>query len=142
VKFESLRKCNLQDAASQLLGSHRQIAAMILSYLPRKRAAQLLSYMPTEVNSDLVNRIATMNGLNEEYVDIVDKMFTIKPKTNPGGVSAAAQLIKLMDPNIARITMDNVEKGNPNLHQAICEAENLENISVNLNGSAYDLPDN
>lgn len=61
--LDAIRSARANTLADLLTEEQPQVAAVILSQLPRNQAARVLSSMPPEVQSDLVGRVAAMTEI-------------------------------------------------------------------------------
>jgi flagellar motor switch protein FliG len=96
---------------------HPQIIAIVLAYLDSDQAAEVLTHLPANMRSDIVVRIATLDGVQpsalNELDDIMEKQFAGKgsSKTSAmGGAKAAANIINLLDPSQEGPIMEQINK--------------------------------
>ena len=101
---------------------HPQIGAIILSLLGSDRAAEVMLRLPENVRSDLLVRIATMQGVQpaalRELDDIMEKQLigseTVKA-TTIGGIDAAANILNFMDGAASNLLLEKVSENNADL---------------------------
>jgi len=101
---------------------HPQIGAIILSLLGSDKAAEVMLRLPENVRSDLLVRIATMQGVQpaalRELDDIMEKQLsgseTVKA-TTIGGVDAAANILNFMDVAASNLLLARVSENNADL---------------------------
>jgi len=101
---------------------HPQIGAIILSLLGSDKAAEVMLRLPENVRSDLLVRIATMQGVQpaalRELDDIMEKQLsgseTVKA-TTIGGVDAAANILNFMDGAASNLLLARVSENNADL---------------------------
>ena len=101
---------------------HPQIGAIILSLLGSDKAAEVMLRLPENVRSDLLVRIATMQGVQpaalRELDDIMEKQLsgseTVKA-TTIGGVDAAANILNFMDVAASNLLLSRVSENNADL---------------------------
>jgi flagellar motor switch protein FliG len=101
---------------------HPQIGAIILSLLGSDKAAEVMLRLPENVRSDLLVRIATMQGVQpaalRELDDIMEKQLsgseTVKA-TTIGGVDAAANILNFMDVAASNLLLARVSENNTDL---------------------------
>jgi flagellar motor switch protein FliG len=101
---------------------HPQIGAIILSLLGSDKAAEVMLRLPDNVRSDLLVRIATMQGVQpaalRELDDIMEKQLigseTVKA-TTIGGIDAAANILNFMDGAASNLLLEKVSENNADL---------------------------
>ena len=101
---------------------HPQIGAIILSLLGSDKAAEVMLRLPENVRSDLLVRIATMQGVQpaalRELDDIMEKQLigseTVKA-TTIGGIDAAANILNFMDGAASNLLLARVSENNADL---------------------------
>jgi len=102
--LEQLKWMDPKAIAEMIRFEHPQIIAIVLSYLDTDQAAGVLNEMKEEVRSDIIQRIATMEGIQpnalQELDHILEKQFDgasgVKSSTL-GGVKTAANILNLLD---------------------------------------------
>ena len=121
---------------------HPQIGAIILSLLGSDKAAEVMLRLPEKVRSDLLVRIATMQGVQpaalRELDDIMEKQLsgseTVKA-TTIGGVDAAANILNFMDGAASNLLLERVSENNAELALKIQDKmfvfEDIASISAN-----------
>jgi flagellar motor switch protein FliG len=101
---------------------HPQIGAIILSLLGSDKAAEVMLRLPDNVRSDLLVRIATMQGVQpaalRELDDIMEKQLTgseTVKATAMGGIDAAANILNFMDGAASNLLLEKVSENNADL---------------------------
>ena len=102
--LEALKWMETRAVAELIRNEHPQIIAIVLAYLDPDQAAEVLVNLPDRVQSDVVLRIATLDGIQpqalRELDEIMERQFSgnnnIK-SSNVGGVKVAAGILNLMD---------------------------------------------
>lgn len=101
---------------------HPQIGAIILSLLGSDKAAEVMLRLPDNVRSDLLVRIATMQGVQpaalRELDDIMEKQLTgseTVKATAIGGIDAAANILNFMDGAASNLLLEKVSENNADL---------------------------
>jgi flagellar motor switch protein FliG len=106
---------------------HPQIIAIILAYLDPDQSAEVLACFPPAVRSDLVARVATLDGVQPsalaELDDLMEKQFAAAGGTSKssslGGLKAAAEMLNLMDSSVGSAIMADIAKGDERLSSNI-----------------------
>jgi len=91
------------------------IIAIVLAYLEADQAAEVLSCLPANMRSDIMVRIATLDGVQpsalSELDDIMEKTFAGKGTTRTsalGGAKAAAEIINNLEPSQEGVIMEQI----------------------------------
>ena len=118
-----------------------QTIALVLSYLSAERAAELSTYFPSDLRDQVIERLATLAPTPVEVVEKVVEMLRTKAGVRQtralnqtGGVKTAAEILNAMDKAQSKLLLQNIEKHNPELTDAIRKKmfifEDLKNIDV------------
>jgi flagellar motor switch protein FliG len=116
--LEALKWMDARAVAELIRLEHPQIIAIVLAYLDADQSAEVLTHLPANVRSDIVVRIATLDGVQpsaiNELDDIMEKQFAGKAgggKTSSmGGAKAAANIINLLEPSQETMIMEQIAK--------------------------------
>lgn len=105
---------------------HPQIGAIILSLLGNDKAAEVLARLPENVRSDLMMRIATMQGVQpgalRELDGIMEKQLSgsvAVKATAIGGIEAAASILNFMDSSASNFVLTKISENNADLASKI-----------------------
>jgi flagellar motor switch protein FliG len=125
--FEMLRNADPTQIANMLLEEHPQTIALVLSYLDSKLAAEILTFMPQEVQIDVTLRLATMDRVSPQVVQVVER--SLKHKLSgvineadfraTGGVAFLVQVLNQVDRRVQKTIFDALEPTNPKLVEEI-----------------------
>ena len=126
--IEQLKWMDSRAVADLISLEHPQIMSIILSLLDSDQAAEVLAFLPENMRSDLLLRIATLEGVQpaalRELDDIMEKQLTgsdnIK-SSSVGGVDTAANILNFMDGAISDAVMEAVNENNADLGQQIMD---------------------
>ena len=103
--LESLKWMESRGIAQMVGQEHPQIIALVLAHLEPDQAAEVLGYLPERTRSDVVMRIATLDGVQphalHELDEIMERQFSgnggkLKSAT-VGGLKAAASILNSME---------------------------------------------
>jgi flagellar motor switch protein FliG len=116
--LEALKWMDARAVAELIRLEHPQIIAIVLAYLDADQSAEVLTNLPANMRSDIVVRIATLDGVQpsalNELDDIMEKQFAGKAgggKTSTmGGAKAAANIINLLEPSQEGMIMEQIAK--------------------------------
>jgi flagellar motor switch protein FliG len=125
--LESLKWMDPRSVAELIRLEHPQIIAIVLSYLESDQAAAVLQEFPEKVRSDLVLRVATLNGVQptamQELNDILERQLKgggggLK-SSSIGGVKCAANILNFVDGSVGNKVMDAMKDADADLCQSI-----------------------
>lgn len=126
--LESLKWMEPKAVAELIRTEHPQIIAIVLSYLDGDQAAAILSILPERTRSDIVMRIASLDGIQpsalQELDLILEKQFTGNSSvqsSSVGGMKTAANILNFMDGSVESEIMDEVKEADAELGQGIEE---------------------
>jgi len=113
--LEALKWMDGRAVAELIRLEHPQIIAIVLAYLEPDQAAEILACLPANIRSDIMMRIATLDGVQpsalSELDDIMEKTFAGKGATRTsalGGAKAAANIINNLEPSIEGVVMEQI----------------------------------
>ncbi len=115
--LEALKWMDARAVAELIRLEHPQIIAIVLAYLDADQSAEVLTHLPANMRSDVVVRIATLDGVQpsalNELDDIMEKQFAGKSSaktSSMGGAKAAANIINLLEPSQEGVIMEQITK--------------------------------
>jgi flagellar motor switch protein FliG len=115
--LEALKWMDARAVAELIRLEHPQIIAIVLAYLDADQSAEVLTNLPANMRSDVVVRIATLDGVQpsalNELDDIMEKQFAGKSSaktSSMGGAKAAANIINLLEPSQEGLIMEQIAK--------------------------------
>ena len=113
--LEALKWMDARAVAELIRLEHPQIIAIVLAYLEPDQSAEVLSNLPTNMRSDIMVRIAMLDGVQpsalSELDDIMEKQFAGKSTTRTsamGGAKAAANIINNLEPSQEGAIMEQI----------------------------------
>jgi flagellar motor switch protein FliG len=102
--LDSLKWMDPRAVADVVHNEHPQIIAIVLSHLESDHAAEVLNHLPENIRSDILMRIATLDGVApsalQELNEVLEKQFsggTGSQSSGVGGVKVAAGILNFMD---------------------------------------------
>jgi flagellar motor switch protein FliG len=124
--LEALKWMDSKQVAELVRNEHPQIISIILSYLEPEQAAEVLNFLPEIMRSDLVIRVATMEGVRPTALSELDEMLeksftgTGSSKTSTmGGPKVAAAIMNLVKGEQSNLIMGDLAKVDEQLSQKI-----------------------
>ncbi|MGD2118272.1 MAG: flagellar motor switch protein FliG [Chromatiales bacterium] len=137
--LEQLKWMDPKSIAELIRLEHPQIISIVMSFLDPDQAAAVLSEFPDKVRSDIIMRVAALEGIQpnalQELDEILEKQFAgasnVK-SSNLGGVKKAADILNLVEGSIEASVMEDITKVDEELAQEIQDNmfvfENLSDI--------------
>jgi flagellar motor switch protein FliG len=101
--LDTLKWMEPRAVADMLRLEHPQIISIVLSYLDSDQAAEVLTYLPESMRSDVLMRIATLDGVQptalNELDEVLEKQFSGANNSKSsgfGGPKVAAEILNLV----------------------------------------------
>ncbi len=126
--IDSLRWMEPRAIAEMIRLEHPQIIAIVLSFLESDQAAEVLALLPENTRTDIILRIATLEGVQPnalaELDEILERQFSggnagsLKSST-VGGVKKAADILNFTDTSVESGILDSITDVDPELSQSI-----------------------
>lgn len=124
--IEQLKWMDVRSIAGLVSLEHPQIVAIILSLLDSDQAAEVIGLLPENMRSDILMRIATMDGVHpsaiKELDDMMEKQLTGSESVKSsavGGIDTAANIINFMEASLSEEMMSVVTENDAELGQQI-----------------------
>jgi flagellar motor switch protein FliG len=124
--LEALKWMDSKSVAEIVRNEHPQIISIVLSYLDPDQAAEVLNFLPDTMRSDLMIRVATMDGVRpsalSELDDMIEKSFAgaSSSKTSTmGGPKVAAAIMNLIKGEQSNLLLTDLAKVDEQLSQKI-----------------------
>jgi flagellar motor switch protein FliG len=125
--LDALKWMDAKQVAEIIRNEHPQIIAIVLSYLEPEQSAEVLACLPEALRSDLVMRVATLDGIQpsalQELDEMMEKQFagggTTGKSSSMGGLRVAAEMLNLMDSAVGNNIMGDIGKTDEGLSQKI-----------------------
>lgn len=124
--LEQLKWMDARSVAEVIRYEHPQIIAIVMSFLDPDQAAEVLSEFQDRVRTDIIMRIATLDGIQpaalQELDQILDSQFSGTSNVKSaslGGIKAAADILNLVEGTIETQIMEQVEGFDQELAQEI-----------------------
>lgn len=124
--FEFVRKASYRGLLVMLQNEHPQTIALVLSYARSEQASQVISQLSREVQLDVIERIAKLESVSPEIVEIVErvleKRFSVVASDNLteiGGVNYVADIMNHTDRTTEKRIFDELGQKDPELSESI-----------------------
>ncbi|VAX10608.1 Flagellar motor switch protein FliG [hydrothermal vent metagenome] len=125
--LETLKWMEPRAVAELIRLEHPQIIAIILSYLESDNSAEILSALPENMQTDVLIRVATLDGLQPSALHELDEMLEKQFAGNSdnlksagmGGIKTAANLLNFLDSAIEAPMMEKLKEIDEELGQEI-----------------------
>jgi flagellar motor switch protein FliG len=126
--IEALKWLDARSIADMIRNEHPQIVAIVMSHLDPDQAAETLLFLPDRMQSDIILRIATLDGVQpqalQELDEILEHQLAGKGAAQSsliGGEQAAANILNYMDSSKEAIVMEGVSQVDEDLAERIQE---------------------
>ncbi|PCJ88927.1 MAG: flagellar motor switch protein FliG [Thiotrichaceae bacterium] len=124
--LESLKWMDPRAVAEVVKNEHPQIIAIVLSYLESDHAAEILHHLPERARSDVLMRIATLDGVPpaalQELNEVLENQFSGSnnvQNSGVGGVKTAADILNFMDGASEAAITETITETDKDLAEAI-----------------------
>lgn len=124
--FEFVRKANYKNLMMMLQNEHPRTIAFVLSYAKAEQASQILAELPKETQLDVIKRIATLESVSPNIVQIVEDVLSNRfsaiisvDMTEIGGINYVADVINHTDRATEKFIFDELNKEDPQLSSDI-----------------------
>ena len=124
--IEILEWLDARSITDLIIDEHPQIISLVISYLDPGVAADVLNFLPEKIQSDIVKRIATLQTIQPEAVNelnrVMQKVFSSNASlraSKVGGVQAAAKIMNFCKQDMESRIMKDILKEDKSLMQGI-----------------------
>jgi flagellar motor switch protein FliG len=124
--LEALKWMEPKAVADLMRTEHPQIAAIVLSYLESDQAAEVLGHLPENMRSDIIVRIASLDGVHpsalQELDEVLEKQFTGNSGSKSsgfGGPKVAAEILNLVGTASEGKIIEEIKKADEVLSQKL-----------------------
>jgi flagellar motor switch protein FliG len=125
--LDALKWMDARAVCDLIRNEHPQIIAIVLSYLETEQAAEVLACFPGPMRSDLVMRVATLDGVQPsalaELDDMMEKQFAASGGSSKssalGGLRTAAEMVNRLDSSVGTSIMTDIGKSDEGLSSKI-----------------------
>jgi flagellar motor switch protein FliG len=135
--LDTLKWMDPRAIADLVRNEHPQIIAIVLSHLDGDQAAEVLKILPERTRSDVLLRIATLDGIPpnalNELNEIMERQFSGNQNlksSNIGGVKVAANILNFMDSGQDQVILTTINQVDAELGARI---QDLMFVFDNLN---------
>jgi flagellar motor switch protein FliG len=137
--LEQLKWMDPRAIAELIRLEHPQIIAIVMSFLDPDQAAGVLSEFPDRVRTDVIMRVATLDGIQpaalQELDEILEKQFSGASNVKSsalGGVKKAADILNFVDGAVESKVIEQINEADEDLSQQIQDNmfvfENLNDV--------------
>ena len=127
--FDFMEEAAPPRVAEILKTEHPQTIALILANLSPRQASDILSLLPTEARLEVVKRIAEMEEMKPEVVDLMKKSLQEQMQgllsssgDSIGGIESAAEILNLLPDSDGKVIMQGLQAESPEM------AEEIDNL--------------
>ena len=124
--LEQLKWMDPRAVAELIRLEHPQIISIVLSFLDPDQAAGVLSEFPERVRTDVIMRIAALDGIQpaalQELDEILERQFSggsnVK-SSSLGGIKKAADILNFVDGSVESKVLEQITEADEELSQQI-----------------------
>lgn len=120
--LDSLKYMEPKAVADLIRVEHPQIIAIILSQLEAAQAARILACLSPEMHTDLLMRVATVEGIQPDALEELDAVMerqlgnaTRLQAAGFAGPKIVADIVNFLEPRIENIVMRELKEADPDL---------------------------
>jgi len=120
--LEAMKWMDPRSVAEMMRFEHPQIVAIVLAYLDPDQAASVLGQLPEMARSDILMRIAMLDGIQpsalNELDEIMEKQFAGNGSAKAsvfGGPKVAANIINFLDSSQETVIMERINRADESL---------------------------
>lgn len=124
--LEAMKWMDPRSVAEMMRFEHPQIVAIVLAYLDPDQAASVLGQLPEMARSDILMRIAMLDGIQpsalNELDEIMEKQFAGNSSAKAsvfGGPKVAASIINFLDSGQETVIMERINRADEALAEKI-----------------------
>lgn len=124
--LDSLKYMEPKAVADLIRVEHPQIIAIILSQLEAAQAARILACLPPEMHTDLLMRVATVEGIQPDALEELDAVMerqlgnaTRLQAAGFAGPKIVADIVNFLEPRIESTVMREIKEADPELGSKI-----------------------
>lgn len=141
--FDFARKADPSQLLNFIQNEHPQTIALILAYLPNNQSAQILSSLPQAKQSEVAQRIATMDRTSPEIIKEVESVLERKLSslvsqdyTSAGGIQSIVEILNSVDRGTEKNIMDTLEIQDAELAEEIRKRMFVFEDVINLDSTS------
>lgn len=124
--LDSLKYMEPKAVADLIKVEHPQIAAIILAQLDPAQAARIISFLPEEMHTDIMMRVATVEGIQPDALEELDAVMERQlgnanrlQAQGFGGPKVVADIVNFLEPRIESSVMAEIKAADPELGSRI-----------------------
>lgn len=124
--FAIARKADPRQLTNLLMAEHPQTIALIMCYLQSDRAAMVLSQLPLEMQTEVAERLGTINRTSPAIVKKIESVMESKFSSivendaeTVGGVKTLVEILNSVDRSTERNIISSLEETQPELADSI-----------------------
>ncbi|MFZ7120930.1 MAG: flagellar motor switch protein FliG [Eubacteriaceae bacterium] len=124
--FAIARKADPHQLTNLMLNEHPQTIALIMCYMQADKAATVLSQFPAELQTEIAERIGTINRTSPSVIKRIEKVMENKFSTlidndaeSVGGVKTLVEILNSVDRSTERTIIGDLEQSQPDLAEII-----------------------
>ncbi|MDR0304015.1 MAG: flagellar motor switch protein FliG [Chitinispirillales bacterium] len=120
--FDLLERVDPSQLVNFMRKEHPQTISLLLAHMEPAAAAPILSQLPQDVQVDVASRIATMENVSPDTLDLVEEVLIDQIKSlfggdisEIGGIKAVAEILNNIDRSAEKNILESLERESPDL---------------------------
>ena len=120
--FDLLEKVDPGQLVNFMRKEHPQTISLLLAHMGPAAAAPILSQLPQDVQVDVASRIATMENVSPDTLNLVEEVLIDQIKSlfggdvsEIGGIKAVAEILNNIDRTAEKNILESLERESPDL---------------------------
>ena len=167
--FDLLERVDPAQLVNFMRKEHPQTISLLLAHMAPAAAAPILSQLPQDIQVDVASRIATMENVSPDTLDLVEEVLIDQIKSlfggdisEIGGIKAVAEILNNIDRSAEKNILETLERESPDLAteiknlmfvfedimllddssmRIVLKSVDSKDLSIALKGASQDLQD-
>jgi len=143
---DTLAELDARTLAAMLKQEYPQSIALILAHVEPRRAAEVLSMLPEKMQPDILRRLASLESVSPEVIDLVEEAIINEIQTlgkgggkKVGGVNLVADIMNQLEKSREQLLMQKLDEEDPQLAESVRSLMFVFDDLVNLDNRAVQL---
>jgi flagellar motor switch protein FliG len=141
-----LADVDTQTVAGLIKKEHPQTMALILAHLPPERGAQVLTQLPEKVQSDVLRRLATLDTVSPDVVELVEQALISEIQVmgkglskKVGGIQMVAEIMNQIEKSREQVLMSEIQEVDEILAEEVRNLMFVFDDLINVDGRGIQM---
>jgi len=143
---DTLADVDTQTVAGLIRKEHPQTMALILAHMPPERGAQVLTDLPERVQSDVLRRLATLDTVSPDVVELVEQALISEIQVmgkglsrKVGGVPMVAEIMNQIEKSREQVLMSEMQEADEVLAEEVRSLMFVFDDLINVDGRGIQM---